>query len=73
MSDRLEAMSILLAVVAGGVFVEVHPDVYQRESRDALEFVRARTYELGVSERIDWEVAARVVRERAGVARLVSR
>ena len=64
---------ILLAVVDGGVFVEIHPDVYKRESRDPLEFVRARTYELGVSERIDWEVAARVVRDRAGVARLVSR
>jgi L,D-transpeptidase ErfK/SrfK len=63
---------VLVAVDVEGVFVEVHRDVYRR-SHDALEFVRARTRELGVFDRVDWAVVAEVIRERAGVARVVTR
>ena len=64
---------VLVAAVGDGVFVEAHRDVYRRGPADALEFVRARTRELGVFDRVDWALATLVIRERAGVARLVSR
>lgn len=64
---------VLVAAVGDGVFVEVHRDVYRRGPADALEFVRARTRELGVFDRVDWALTSLVIRERAGVARLVSR
>lgn len=64
---------VLVAAVGDGVFVEAHRDVYRQGPADALEFVRARTRELGVFDRVDWTLAIQVIRERAGVARLVSR
>ena len=64
---------VLVAVADGEIFVEVHPDVYGRGPRDALEFVKTRTRERGVFERVDWDLAAAVVRERAGIARPVAR
>ena len=64
---------VLVAAVADGVFVEAHRDVYRRGPADALEFVRARTRELGVFDRVDWALTTLVIRERAGIARLVSR
>ena len=64
---------VLVAVVGEDVFVEVHPDIYGRGPSDALRFVRDRAYELGVSERVDWNRAAAVIRERAGIARSVAR
>ena len=64
---------VLVAAVGDSVFVEAHRDVYGRGPADALEFVRARTRELGVFDRVDWALATLVIRERAGIARLVSR
>jgi len=64
---------VLVAVVGEDVFVEAHRDVYGRGPADALEFVRDRAYELGIVERIDWDRAATVIRERAGIARSVAR
>jgi L,D-transpeptidase ErfK/SrfK len=64
---------VLVAVVGEQIFVEAHRDVYGRGPVNALEFVRQRAYELGVLERIDWDRAAAVVRERAGIARPVAR
>jgi L,D-transpeptidase ErfK/SrfK len=64
---------VLLTVLGGDIFVEAHRDIYRREPDEALEFVRQQAYELGVFERIDWDRAAAVIRERAGVARSVTR
>ena len=62
---------ILVAAVGDEVFVEAHRDVYGLEPADALELVRARTRELGVFERVDWDRVATVIRERGGIAREV--
>lgn len=64
---------VLVAIHGEEVFVEAHRDVYRRGPADALEFVRTRTRELGVSERVDWERVADVIGERAGIARPVAR
>jgi L,D-transpeptidase ErfK/SrfK len=64
---------VLLTVLGGQIFVEAHRDVYRRGPGDALGFVRKQAYELGVFERIDWDRAATVIHERAGVARSVTR
>lgn len=63
---------VLVAVDGDEVYLEVHRDAYGR-GPDAMEFVKARTRELGVFDRVDWDVVARVIRERSGTARLVSR
>jgi L,D-transpeptidase ErfK/SrfK len=64
---------VLVGVDGDHVFVEVHRDAYRRGPQDPLEFVRARTRELGVFERVDWDLAAAVIRQRDGVARAVTR
>jgi L,D-transpeptidase ErfK/SrfK len=64
---------VLVAVLGEEIFVEAHRDVYGRGPVEALEFVRQRADELGVLDRVDWDRAAAVVRERAGIARPVAR
>jgi L,D-transpeptidase ErfK/SrfK len=64
---------VLVGVDGDHVFVEAHRDVYRRGPHDPLEFVRARTRELGVFDKVDWDLAAEVIRQRAGVARTVTR
>jgi len=64
---------ILVAADAGRVFVEAHRDVYRRGPADAMDFVQARTRELGVFDRVDWDLVAQVIQQRAGVARVVTR
>ena len=64
----------LLVLVAGDeVFLEVHRDIYRRGPRDALAFVQMKAGELGVTDRVDWDAAARVIQERAGIARGIAR
>jgi L,D-transpeptidase ErfK/SrfK len=70
---RLLYQPVLVGVDGDEVFVEAHRDVYRPGRDDALDFVRARTRELGVFERVDWDTAAEVIRQRAGVARSVAR
>jgi hypothetical protein len=64
---------ILVAVDAGRVFVEAHRDVYGRGPADAMDFVQVRARELGVFDRVDWDLVAQVIEQRAGVARVVTR
>ena len=64
---------VLVAVDGEDVFVEAHRDVYARGPADALEFVKARTQELGVFERVAWDRVTAVIDERAGIARSVTR
>ena len=64
----------LLVLVEGDeIFLEVHRDIYRRGPHDPLAFVRTRAAELGVTDRVDWEAAAGVIHERAGVARGIAR
>ena len=64
---------VLVAVADREIFVEAHRDVYGRGPRDPLESVKARTRDLGVFDRVDWDKASNVVRDRAGIARPVAR
>ena len=64
--------SILMAVDGEEVFLEAHPDIYERAS-DSVGFVNGLARELGVFDRVDWNLALGVLRERAGVARRVTR
>jgi L,D-transpeptidase ErfK/SrfK len=64
---------LLVAVAGGEVFLEAHRDVYKRGPRDEMAFVRLRTQELGVYDRVDWTIAARVLEQREGTARAISR
>ena len=70
---QLVYQPLLVGVDGDEVFVEAHRDVYRRGPRDPLEFVKARARELGVFDRVDWAAAARVIGERAGIARAVTR
>jgi L,D-transpeptidase ErfK/SrfK len=64
----------LLVLVEGDeVFLEVHRDIYRRGPPDPLAFVKTKAAELGVTNRVDWDAAARVIHERAGVARSMTR
>ncbi len=63
---------VLVAVDSQEVFLEVHRDVYGRGPQDVIEFVRTRARELGVFDRIDWVVAAQLIREQSGTARQIS-
>jgi L,D-transpeptidase ErfK/SrfK len=71
MTVRTVYEPILLAEVAGRVFLEVHPDVYRRAPASIVS-VRARAAELGLEDRIDWTQASRVIALRHGIARDVT-
>jgi L,D-transpeptidase ErfK/SrfK len=63
---------VLVASVGDRVFLEVHPDVYQQNA-PTLAQVRELAAGRGLTGRIDWGTAARVVHLRDGVARDVTR
>ena len=64
----------LLVLVEGDeVFLEVHRDIYRRGPHDPLAVVKTKAGELGVTDRVDWDAAVRVIHERAGVARRITR
>ena len=52
--------------------LEVHPDVYRRAANPRV-VARNLAADAGVSDRVDWTVAERVIRARHGSARLVGR
>ena len=63
---------VLLTSVGDRVFLEVHADV-DRRNAPTLPRVRELAAGQGLTERIDWGTAARVVHSRDGVARDVTR
>jgi L,D-transpeptidase ErfK/SrfK len=63
---------ILLAEEDGEIYLEVHPDAYRRMAGAPAHSVRAIAAALGITERIDWEEAGRVVQRKAGIARPVA-
>ena len=63
---------VLVTSVGDRVFLEVHPDIYQRNA-PTLAHVRDLAAGQSLTGRIDWGTAARVVHLRDGVARDVTR
>jgi L,D-transpeptidase ErfK/SrfK len=63
---------VLLAPVGDRILLEVHRDVYRVFSGRLAAVVRSRASTLGLSDRIDWAVADRVIAARPGVARDVT-
>lgn len=62
---------VKLALVAERVYLEVHPDIYGREKKP-LETVKTAAAAHGLTSRIDWDKAARVVKAREGIATDIS-
>jgi L,D-transpeptidase ErfK/SrfK len=52
---------------AGRVFLEVHRDVYH-EISDMREEVKMRIDKAGLSQKVDWQKAEKVLKKRSGVA-----
>ena len=65
---RIVYEPILLAKTPDGIFLEMHPDVYRRLTRDALSLVRETATTAGVSAEIDWAEAATVLQARRRIA-----
>lgn len=59
---------LLLKLENGLILVEVNPDVYNR-GRDPLRTLREVARAQGLEGRIDWTVAAEIVRAKEGLAR----
>lgn len=72
-AGRIIYEPILLAVVDGGIFLEVHRDVYRRVQTEARADARALASILGLNDWVDWDAAERVVEARQGIARPVGR
>jgi L,D-transpeptidase ErfK/SrfK len=63
---------ILVAVVGGDVFLEVHRDVYGRLDTTPIALVRRLVAAAGVEQHVDWAAAERVIRARDGIARSIA-
>ena len=69
---RIVYEPILVAASGGEVYIEAHPDVYQRLTVSPHQQARDLAARLGVAELIDWAKADEEIDRRAGVARSVS-
>ena len=63
---------VIVATIEGRIWMEAHPDVYQR-APNALSVVRAAAEGKGVASGIDWEIVEVLLRERIGLAIDVTR
>jgi hypothetical protein len=63
---------VLLAVVGGEVYIEVHPDIYSKLPRSPREEVQRLAAQAGVDQVIDWVLADKEISAHAGIARRVS-
>jgi L,D-transpeptidase ErfK/SrfK len=70
-AGRIIYEPLLLAVVDGRVYLESHPDVYGRLP-NAMGRLRATAAVSGLTPLIEWDAAAAVIRESAGIARDVT-
>jgi L,D-transpeptidase ErfK/SrfK len=59
---------ILLGVVGGDIFLEVHRDIYRQQHGDAEAQVRALAELAGVAADIDWDAAEAALAARRGIA-----
>ena len=64
---------VLFAQVGDDLYLEAHPDIYQRASSDTVASLRSNVLSVGLERRIDWLAVEAVLQRRAGVARVVSR
>ena len=64
---------VLLAQVGDDVYLEAHPDIYQRAPSETVASLRSKLLSVGLEERIDWLAVEAVLQRRPGVARIVSR
>jgi L,D-transpeptidase ErfK/SrfK len=71
MSGEVVYRPLLIAQSGGKVFIEAHPDVYNKGGV-SLGAARRLATALGLSDRIDWAAAAQVIARRDGVARDVT-
>jgi L,D-transpeptidase ErfK/SrfK len=62
---------VLLAVDGSEVFLEVHPDVYQRTA-SASQLARELASAAGVMDRVDWVLADAIIAAHHGIARRVT-
>jgi L,D-transpeptidase ErfK/SrfK len=62
---------VLMTRVEESVFLEAHPDVYEKSS-DALATVMELARAAGYADLVDWDAARDVLRKREGVARDVT-
>ena len=69
---RIVYEPVLLTLLDGEVYLEVHPDVYRRATMSALQQTQELAARLGLAHRIDWALAAAEIERRAGIARRVS-
>jgi L,D-transpeptidase ErfK/SrfK len=70
---RIIYRRVLLADAgAAGVFLEVHRDIY-RKGGEAFKMAQQLAADGGLSERVNWQDAERVVRRPEGIARVVDR
>jgi L,D-transpeptidase ErfK/SrfK len=63
---------VLMALVDGEVYLEVHPDVYGRMTQGLHDVARGLAEAAGVTQRIDWGLADAALAARHGVARRIS-
>lgn len=63
---------LLLAEYENKVFIEAHPDIYQR-ANVSIKALEKMAKEAMLSERIDWQLAKNVIELQDGVARDVTR
>jgi L,D-transpeptidase ErfK/SrfK len=68
---RIVYEPVLMAVIEDRVFLEAHRDIYRREPATMAD-LRARAAALGLTDRIDWTLAADVLALRHGIARDVT-
>jgi L,D-transpeptidase ErfK/SrfK len=64
---------VMLVHTSGGILLEAHPDIYGRGGERTIEQVGRQADLLGVMNDVDWVEAARVLRERTGIAIYVDR
>ncbi len=69
---NIYAPTLLAMLDDGRIYLEVNPDIYSR-GKDALQVVLTLAAENQLLRRMDWDKVTRIVAQREGVARQVSR
>ena len=64
---------ILIGLHQGEIWMEAHPDVYQRDRRDVLGYVTIEAARLAPTRLLDADLIVRVLKERSGVPQRIDR
>jgi hypothetical protein len=57
---------IVMGNIDGVLWMEAHPDIYRRDRRDLLGYVRIEAARLNPRASLDLEVVKRLLKERSG-------